>query len=310
MRDFLISIGILFLLFVMVYIIVAKLWTAYAVKKVRNTPEEKKIRKLDEVLKPFGFLYDPRQDIIYSRLHPWQRKLGYEKAFDEGAVLLSMVIDCEPIYFEYENKLWLIELWKGQYGMTTGAEIGVYRTEKPKEYQPGDERKLHYDSVGDNELLFMQYVLYRSEEEIIRRKARHWWLTAFEPGLFLRPEQLTMCVKIVFPTERMCYAFFRGLLETGYKAREVYYGGKYVTLYFDRPKTKQPIRKCRLLRWLAQRNNRRNCRIYQKRTRAFETDLDRITFLSYRYPLLYHTLLGFTGWRRGKKRMATNVRRG
>ena len=298
MREIFISIGILFLLLLILCILIAKLRTKRAIKKVNEASKDEKIQKLDNALRPFGFLYDPKQDIIYSRLHPWQRKMGYEKTFDEGAVLLSMVIDCEPVYFEYEGKRWLIELWKGQYGMTTGAEIGVYRAEKPEDFKPGDERGLHYDAVDDDELLFMQYVLYRSEEEILRRKARHWWLTAFEPGLYSAPEELSMCVKIVFPTERMCYAFFKGLLDGGYRSREAYFGGNYVTMYYDCPKRKQPRRNYRILRWLAQKNNKRNCRLYQKRTRMFGTDLDKITFLRYRYPVLYRTLIGFTGWRR------------
>ena len=309
MREIFISIGILFLIFVILCFIIAKLRTEWAIKKVKDASEEEKIQKLDDAFRPFGFLYDPGQDIIYSRLHPWQRKLGYEKAFDEGAVLLSMVIDCEPIYFEYEGKRWLIELWKGQYGMTTGAEIGVYHAEKPKDFKPGDERKLHYDAVEDNELLQMQYVLYRGEEELIRRRARHWWLTGFEPGIFSRTGELSMCIRISFPTGKMCYAFFKGLLNAGYKSREVYFGGTYVTMNYSLPKLKQPSRKYRLFRWLAQKNNKRNCRLYRRRTKMFMTDLDKIIFLRYRYPLLYRALLGFTGWRRlrGRNKLISEV---
>lgn len=298
MREVFISIGILFLVFVVLCLVIAKLRTNRAVKKVEQEAKEEKIQKLDDALRPFGFLYDPGQDIIYSRLHPWQRKIGYEKSFDEGAVLLSMVIDCEPVYFEYDGKRWLIELWKGQYGMTTGAEIGVYRAEKPEDFVPGDERKLHYESAGDRELLQMQYVLYRGEEEVIRRKGRHWWLTGFEPGLFSNLDELSMCVQIIFPTEKMCYSFFKGLLETGYKAKEAYFGGNYVTMHYSEPKSKQPVRKYRCLRLLAQQNNKRNCRLYQKRTKIFVTDLDKITFLRYRYPLLYRSVIGFSKWRK------------
>ena len=215
------------------------------------------------------------------------------------------ISDTVTMDFEYEGKRWLIELWKGQYGMTTGAEIGVYKTKKPEDFQPGDERKLHYESVTDEELLPIQYVLYRNEEEIIRRKARHWWVTAFEPGLYSKPEDLGMCIKIVFPTEQMCYAFYKGLLDCGYKTREAYFGGNYITMYYQKPKSRQPKRKNRLFRWLAEKNNKRNCRLYNKRTQMFEMDLDKITFLKYRYPLLYHALFGFTGWRkiRGRRKV-------
>lgn len=298
MQNFLISMGILCLGIIVLCLIVGRLWTLCAIRKVKGAPEEKKIRRLDNLLRPFGFLYDPGQDIIYSRLHAWQRRFGYEKAFDEGAVLFSMVIDCEPVYFEYDGKRWLIELWKGQYGMTTGAEIGVYCAEKPKDFKAGDERKLHYESVSDDEMLRMQYSLYRCEDEIIRRQSRHWWLTGFVPGLFSKPGELRMCIKIVFPNEKMSCEFLKALLAIGYMGNEVYYGGKSVTLYYYRPQTRQPVRKSRLLRWLAQRNNRRNCNLYQRRTRMFKTHLDKITFLGYRYPLLYHALIRFTGWRR------------
>lgn len=301
MREIFINIGILFLIVIILGFFIAKLRTERAIKKVKGASEEEKIQKLDNALRPYGFLYDPGQDVIYSRLHPWQRKAGYERSFDESAMLLSMVIDCEPVYFEYEGKRWLIELWKGQYGMTTGAEIGVYKAEKPEDFKQGDERNLHYESVGDDELLQMQYVLYRGEEELIRRKARHWWLTAFEPGVFSSPKELSMCIRISFPTERMCYAFFKSLLNIGYKARQAYFGGTYVTMHFDRPKTKQPAWRFRILRWVAQKNNKRNCRLYQRRTKMFINDLDKIIFLSYRYPLLYRSLTGFSKWR-GVKR--------
>src|SRR5687768_9047714 len=74
-----------------------------------------------------GFLYDPGQDIIYSKLDAWQQHVGFCELYDDLApVSISSVIDAEPIYFTYGGKEWMIELWKGQYGIETGAEIGVY----------------------------------------------------------------------------------------------------------------------------------------------------------------------------------------
>jgi hypothetical protein len=74
-----------------------------------------------------GFLYDPRKDIIYSRSDACQRKVGFTWSYDVASPYLRMIIDCETFYFIYGGKAWLIELWKGQYGLETGAEIGVYR---------------------------------------------------------------------------------------------------------------------------------------------------------------------------------------
>ena len=73
-----------------------------------------------------GFRYDPRQDIIYSKMYPLQRHFGYAYGYDAAALAMNAIIDCEPIFFDYAGKTWMIELWKGQYGLETGCEIGVY----------------------------------------------------------------------------------------------------------------------------------------------------------------------------------------
>ena len=82
----------------------------------------------DETIEASGFLYDPEEDIFYSKMNPWQRKYGYCRLYDEIAAPLGMIVDSEPIHFKYEGKSWLIEFWKGQYDLTTGCEIGIYNT--------------------------------------------------------------------------------------------------------------------------------------------------------------------------------------
>ena len=73
-----------------------------------------------------GFLYDPDQDIIYTRMDALQRGFGYAFGYDAAALGINAVLDCEPIFFDYDGRHWMIELWKGQYGLETGCEIGVY----------------------------------------------------------------------------------------------------------------------------------------------------------------------------------------
>ncbi|HHX56079.1 MAG TPA: DUF4474 domain-containing protein, partial [Clostridiales bacterium] len=78
---------------------------------------------INDELKSFGFAYDDKANFFYSILDPWQKDLGYCSLYDEAAPALSMIFDSEPIYFDYNGKHWLIEFWKGQYGITTGGEI-------------------------------------------------------------------------------------------------------------------------------------------------------------------------------------------
>lgn len=92
---------------------------------------QKVFESFDDIIKEAGFTYDKERDFFYSLLYPWQRRFGYTRLYDVVAPTLSMIIDSEPIRFEYNGYKWMIELWKGQYGMTTGCEIGVYTTKKP-----------------------------------------------------------------------------------------------------------------------------------------------------------------------------------
>lgn len=125
----------------------------YFLIKRRFSKEFKEIKTykdLNNMLKTYGYSYDVKQDIFISNHDAWQRAMGYTRIFDEAAAPMSMIIDCEPIYFEYDNKRWLIEFWKGQYGMTTGCEIGVYYTNYP------DIRLAH--SEIDNSKTFLKWL--------------------------------------------------------------------------------------------------------------------------------------------------------
>ena len=85
-------------------------------------------QQLNQDLKDAGFAYDLKNDLFYSVMDCWQREMGYCRLYDEGSADFNMVMHCEPVCFTYNGKRWMIELWKGQYGITTGAEIGIYNT--------------------------------------------------------------------------------------------------------------------------------------------------------------------------------------
>lgn len=79
-----------------------------------------------------GFDYDSKKDAFYSTKDAWQKNFGYCHLYDVLAPEFRMIIDTEPIRFNYNNKNWLIAFWKGQYGIVTGAEIGIYNTIEKK----------------------------------------------------------------------------------------------------------------------------------------------------------------------------------
>ncbi|MGN1083756.1 MAG: DUF4474 domain-containing protein [Lachnospiraceae bacterium] len=123
----------------------------YAKRKVAGRSTEQKAYELNRDLEPFGFLYDETQDKIYSAMNPWQREVGYCKLYDDATLAMNMAIQCEPIYFNYDNRRWLIEFWKGQYGMSTGGEVGIYVTDKEDISVSGVFQGPFFECVKDEE---------------------------------------------------------------------------------------------------------------------------------------------------------------
>ncbi len=233
-------------------------------------------KTLDKILKTAGYSYDPGEDVFSTRIDAWQRDMGYFRLYDEGAIISGMIIDCEPIYFEYAGKRWLIEFWKGQYGMTTGCEVGVYNTTEYDISIPEFFKGTFYESVTDNELLKMSFNLKKDGNTLLTRNGKHWWLTGFKLGEFSEPYQLEMELSITLGDAKMQQAFVGGLLEAGYAKEEIYVWHNTVSVLFDKPKTKQPLARTPVTDWVTQRKNQTLCETYREITDPYNNLLDKI----------------------------------
>lgn len=233
---------------------------------------------LDELLDDIGYSYDYIQDIFYSDINAWQRGMGYTRLYDEAAAPMSMIIDCEPIYFEYDNRSWMIELWKGQYGMTTGCEIGVYETSK---YRIDDDyiKDTFYNCAGDKDMLKMSFVLKKNGKIIMSRKGVHWWLTGFKLGEFSHPHELTMELSISLKDSLMRDKFIKGLKEAGYNDEEIVVVNNTVRLVFDKPKTPQPYSRNKVLDYIMQANNKNLCEDFNELTKDYDNSIDKIIYV-------------------------------
>lgn len=231
---------------------------------------------LDKILENAGYCYDPNQDVFSTRIDAWQRSMGYTRLYDEGAIISGMIIDCEPIYFEYSNKRWLIEFWKGQYGMTTGCEVGIYNTADYDISIPEFFKGTFYETATDDELLFISYSLLKDGNTLFTRQGKHWWLTGFKLGEFSEPHQLEMDLSITLKDEEMTQAFLGGLLEAGYSEQEIFLTNNTVHLHFDKPKTVQPLARTPATDWVTQRKNEMLCKTYRDITDPYDNLLDKI----------------------------------
>ena len=123
-------------------------------------------------LKPNGVLFDDgiasyqynkTGNYYYTNEDPWQRALGYNELYDNGAAFVAIYIDTMRCKFRYDNKDWMIQFWKGQYGyIFIGHEIGVY-------YKPTNRTAEHYDCVSDEDSLYMEMNGMRDGEVLYHR---------------------------------------------------------------------------------------------------------------------------------------------
>lgn len=208
--------------------------------------------ELDDAFGVAGYDYDPKQDIFYSTLDPWQRKFGYCGLYDESLAPLGMIIDCEPICFEYGGEKWMIEFWKGQYALNTGCEIGIYK-EVFNLGIPGVIDGPFYKSVENEDMMYMAFSLKKNGRELFNREDTHWWLTGFKLGEFSNPSELTMDIGIVFNETEMCYAFIDALIKAGYPDGEIAKVGNRVYFTFDKPHMEQPATRTRITDWIIQK---------------------------------------------------------
>ena len=211
---------------------------------------------LGQIVYVAGFLYDPTQDIIYSRIDALQYYLGYGYMYDATAIAaINAVIDCEPIFFTANNKMWMIELWKGQYGLETGCEIGIYTrpTNPPAYYSVLDaligarnydpSHSYFYQCADQQDWLVMSFTLKRNGVPLFTRDSKdsqpgtHWWLTGFKWGVYSTPDELSMDISIDIPDANILSGFTATLKSMSYQFAQ---NGSTVNFEFSKPYAPQP----------------------------------------------------------------------
>lgn len=245
---------------------------------------------LDDEISVAGYAYDKSQDIFYSTMNAWQRKFGYCRLYDETAAVTGMIIDCEPIYFEYDDRRWMIGLWKGQYDLTTGGEIGVYQTDGPDLNIPGVFNGTFFYCAEDKDRLYIQFVLKKNSKKLFTRKGKHWWMTGFKLAEFSEPSELTMDINITLKDKKMRNAFINGLRNAGYKDKDITVNGKTVSFVFNKPYTPQPITRTEITDRIIQRKNEELCEILRDIISANDSMTKKIEAIHTKAPEVYRKL--------------------
>ncbi|MDE5630376.1 MAG: DUF4474 domain-containing protein [Bacilli bacterium] len=289
MLYIIIAFGIIIVLALIIFFCLRKKW---AIRKVKCTSEAEKLFHVNALLEPFGFTFDVEQDIIISKKDCWQRDLGYTDLYDYKAPFFNMVMDSLPICFNYDNKEYRIEFWKGQYGITTGAEIGVYVRDNSD--LPG-----YYRAASDEECLDMSFILTK-KCQLFSRCDKSWWLTGFDLGLFSKTCDLIMSICVCFRDQEMLKCFVNSLVNAGIPISQISICENQVCFDYCCPNNYKPNHHHFIIKLLMQICNFINCKLYMFLTRYFNRTLDKLTYLRYLAPCLYRFIIRISIPRRKK----------
>lgn len=197
-------------------------------KKSEAQTNEEKTTAAQEIIKNaavfsdgfLSYMFDPEGDYYFTVDDPWQRNFGFNEMYDVGAPLIVFYYDTMRCKFNYDNKDWLIQFWKGQYGFVfLGAEIGVYN-------KPESRTVEHYDCANDEDSLMMSMTFYRKGKELLTRQyAKYWWCTGFVPGKldkFSDRSELSIKCRITMKDYKMLISMAGALKENGMELNKDY----------------------------------------------------------------------------------------
>ncbi len=161
-----------------------------------------------------SYKYDASGEFFYvDDINSWQQNFGFNPLYDFGAGFTFMYYDTIRIKFNYQNTGYMLQLWKGQYGlMFVGSEIGFYKKDDNTPISSTGNAALdHFDCATDH-LLPMEMVCYRAGTDgslnpLFKRKYElHWWSTGFVPGVlknFSDRSEIVVEARITFDNAEM-----------------------------------------------------------------------------------------------------------
>lgn len=279
----------IFLLVTLFFVIFFYFKKKKIVKKVCFLSSSEKCTLLDDICYPLGYDFNCSQGIFSTRRDAWQKEFGYTYSYDRFAPLFNMVFDAQPVYFDYNGKTWLIEFWKGQYGITSGCEIGIYHADEL--IPEGARKKTLFKAIDENEMINMSFSLRSDQSPLAALAERHWWLTAFCLGIFNHPKNLCMDITLTFPNCDMLSSFIHAMLDLGYSSQDMNVNGYSLNFSFITPYNIKCNFLCRMLRSIALWNCKVLCKLFNHITRPFSNVDERLLYLYFYLPSVFRRIL-------------------
>ena len=168
-----------------------------------------------------SYMYDPDGNYYYTNDKDcWQSNFGFNEGYDSMAPVTMMYYDTVRTKFVYDNKEWLIQMWKGQYGYAfVGGEVGVYT----RKVGAGGT---HFNCAKEEDWLKMEMCFMWDENAtgeyrpvFNRDYTEYWWCTGFVVGFdgATNRHQFRLMTHITFKNEEMANAFCEAFEANGFK---------------------------------------------------------------------------------------------
>lgn len=155
-----------------------------------------------------GFYFNAAEGTAWTGRDVWQRKMCYGFLYDLVCYMNPFFVSFETqrIKFVYDNKDWMIQLWKGRYFITNGAEVGIYT-------RPAYMTGTWYECADDTESMPMSLRLSHAGEDFFYiPQDDAWWLSKFKIGTTAYlPKAMTLTTEITVKDQTMLEAFTAAL---------------------------------------------------------------------------------------------------
>lgn len=182
------------------------------------------LRNLLESRQVLSYQYSYVDDYYYTNdKEAWQYNFGFGKIYDFVSPYILLEYDYIRVFFTYEGKDWMLQMWKGQYGLVFyGGEIGIYTREHTDE---GINEWTFFECPAEEDWLNMEMTLWHEQldgtwnREFTREYDKYWWCTGFKNGHLRQEEpadELRLTGRITFKDAEMTKLVADGLAECGF----------------------------------------------------------------------------------------------
>lgn len=155
-----------------------------------------------------GFNFNMYQMVVYATADAWMRDFGFCVIYDMAAGIAPPLwnYNTRRFHFDYDGLEWMIQIWKGNYLISNGGEVGLYNRE------PGSFGTF-YNCATDEQMVPMSMQVYAGDNLLVDQpRQMHWWINGFRiNGVHYPASSLTLVFTIEMRDEEMLDAFLEAV---------------------------------------------------------------------------------------------------